>query len=375
MVRKLFIALSTVALVVLVGCSGFDTNQVIIHPEQVKPSTSFNVALVNIYTYLSMDSVLTADVKRDSLHLLVGLPASWNVESATMVVADDMTTTQLIGMQENALDQQALAALLIKYASKMVTLPANALLAAKVSGDTIAAHDQASGAEIPVAIDDVSQWKGFSAPVNILLAAGSKPDTMIAMDSITGLAGSEDTSLSDITSSGLMPEEVGVTMIPVIVLLNVKAGPGEGTDTLYYFSKTGAMNPPASAISALLPDAESKEQLAAMEAGSMSFVPITVSAAAAVAGDRATDTRAKVTAVSNRIDGSVVFELGTFSTEKSLISIYSLQGSLVASVAPQAQTSVWNGCDLRGNRLPAGAYVARIGRGASSQSLRVQLMQ
>lgn len=374
MLKVVQTAICTCALAVLIGCSGFDTNQVLMHPEQVKPSASFNVALVNIYTYLSMDSVIAADVKRDSLHLLVGLPESWSVESAFMVVADDMTTTQLLALQDNVLDQTMLAGLLLKYQSRVVTLPVDGALASQISGDSISAHDRASGDEIMVKSDAVNMWKGFSAPVNILLAAGSKPDTMIALDTILGVAAQGDTAMAELTANPLAPEMVGINMIPVIVFLTVKSGTVERDDTLYYFSKTGAMNPPASALGTALPDQESAAQLAALEAGSMTFVPIAVSNTAAVAGGRRIAPGATVSAASNRRQGTVSFDLGSLDPEQSLISIYSLRGALIASITPQAQMALWDGNDLHGHRLPAGAYVARIGRGAHSQSLRVQLI-
>jgi hypothetical protein len=390
--KKVFGSYSlALALAGLIGCSGFDTTQVLIHPKEVKPSATFDVALVNIFTFLDSSSTISNKIVRDSLHLLVGLPESWNVTGATMVVASDMNGDQLFALQNSLLDEQAIAGVVQQYQSKAIDLPNDAALSSQIQGDTIAAHNQAGGGQdIDVIANKVKLWKGFSAPVNIVLEKGTKPDTLFQFDSAISLASTtgliDDSTVATIATirnnpflSSLLPDTVGITMVPVVLFLKIQAGSIEENDTLYYFSKTGMMNPPPSAIIGLTASfaPQMAPQLSALEYGDMTYMPISVkNDASALRTMHSVLSPSEIKAVTDGSGSMVRIELGNLNRQQTVASIYSLQGSLVASLVANGGSSIrWNGTDIRGNRVPAGSYIIRVGDGLHRTALGIHLIK
>jgi len=376
MLRKLGTALCFTALAVLVGCSGFDSTQVLMHPEEVKPAETFDVAFVNIYTYLNNDTIVTTNITRDSLHVLVGMPEGWSVESAAMVVADDITTSEMMALQDNMSDPQVIMPLLLKYQNKVVMLTADAGLVTQFTGDSMLAHDRTNTDEIMVTSTGVPQWKGFGGAVNILIENGSKPDTVIPIDSMLELAGASGTlddstaaMIESMKTNPMMPKNIGMTMIPVIVLLKVKAGTVEGTDTLYYFSKTGSMTIGDSPLSLLVTNPDDLAMLNDLESGDMAFMPVKVTPTASVVTAAAQRGHGAFGAAADRTKGTVTFTVPASSATDPVVSIYSLQGALVTSLIPQGSTAVWNGCNRQGMHLPVGAYIARFGNASATVHL------
>jgi hypothetical protein len=363
-------------LAAVIGCSGFDNTQVLIHPDDVKPSAVFDVVLVNIFTFLDSSTTISGRVVRDSLHLLIGLPESWNVTDAAMVVAKDLTAGELFAGRDNLLDELEIAALLQQYRNQTVALPVNEALSAQISGDTVSAHNRNSDKEdIQVITDKVKTWKGFSAPVNIVLEKGAKPDSLFPFDTAMNFASEagfiDDSTIAAIKGmqnnpllSTMIPDTIGMTMVPVAVFLKVQAGPGEGSDTLYYFSKTGKMNPaPSSEVTlAAVLAPQLVPRLSALEYGDMTYIPVTVSNAAAVGTVHRTSSLSMARVITDRY-GNVHIDLGNLNYEDAYASIYSLQGALVASLSAEGRSSIaWDGAaDGHGNRVRSGSYIVLIG--------------
>jgi hypothetical protein len=385
MVRNISVTAVALSLAFLIGCSGLDSTQVLVHPETAAPSATIDVALVNLYMYIdTAGSIVSKNITRDSLHLLVGMSASWEVTEAKMAVVNDLTANELFALQNNLADPQAVAGLLTKYRTSATALGADDALAGKLAGDPVMAHGPGTDEDIPVAINTIPKVNGFGAPVSIKITKGSRADTTFALDSV--LAFIEDAGLvTDSTMATInsvlaipgvkKPDSLGFVMVPVVIYLKLKAGGQEGADTLYYFTKTGSMNQAPSPFVAWVPSM--KPMLTSLETGDMAFVPITVSSAAATRIRQADRLFRKVTAATDPASGTVRIDLGSSAAAFPVISIYSLQGNLVTDLGPQSggRNVVWNGIDGRGNRVTNGTYLIRIAGVNGSVVRRVQLMK
>ncbi|MBN1576492.1 MAG: hypothetical protein JW913_08070 [Chitinispirillaceae bacterium] len=366
----------------LIGCSGFDSSQIMVHPDSAVVSSTFDMALVNVFMYIDSSTTISNKIERDSLHLLVGMPESWNVVGARFVVVRDLKSEQMLALESGELDDQALAALLQQYQSQAVALPADDALPAAISGRAITAHDQSNEAEVSVDVGDVEVWKGFGAPVDIVYEKGGKPDTVIPLDSAMAFLGESDTTGSDSLMSQIaaleafgisVPDSIGVCIVPVAMFLKIQAGPQEGDDTLYYFTKTGKMNQaPSAVITVMMPE------MADLETGDMVYVPMKLTSAAGVTGSRARFTQSAMKIVADRATGTVRIDLGAVNLNPPSINIFSLQGNLVRTLtpaAPAAGSIVWDGADARGNRVGSGSYLVRIAGDDGSMAHRVQLVR
>lgn len=341
-----------------VGCSGFDKTSVLVHPTTATTADTIDVALVNLYTYISSGSTVLSTVKRDSLHLLAGLPASWEILSAGMYSARDLTATELLALQSAGSIVSAAAGSLASYAAKMVPLPSNNNWVATIKSRTIPAHDKSNGATISVDAKKVGNWQGFAAPIDLTLAQSSPVDTMLPMDSVLAMV--EQTGMASASSVAtakqqlrLLPgfDSVGVIMVPIVLFLKVKTAAVAGTDTLYYYTKTAAI--PAENIdtlNGLVPDPDR---------GDMVYVPITLGTTkvalqpvkAAVSNGLSITIDHKKRTVQVAVSGVVKSHTGT-------INIYSLQGSLVKTVVLSTRgIALWDGTDMQHHALRSGGYL------------------
>ena len=66
MVRYLFSLCLSALFVVFIGCSGFDSTQILLHPESAKPEATIDVALVDLFIYLASGSTIPETVERDT---------------------------------------------------------------------------------------------------------------------------------------------------------------------------------------------------------------------------------------------------------------------------------------------------------------------
>lgn len=340
------------------GCSGFDKTSVLVHPTAATTADTIDVALVNLYTYISSGSTVLSTVNRDSLHLLTGLPATWEVLSAGMYIASDLKAIELLALQSTGSIVSVAADSLAAYAAHMVPLPSNNNWVAAIKSRTIPAHDKSNAATISVDAGKVANWQGFAAPLDLTLAQSSPVDTMLPIDSVLAMVEQTGMASASVVASAkqqlsLLPgfDSVGVIMVPIVLFLKVKTAVVAGTDTLYYYTKTASI--PAEKVDTLqglVPDPDR---------GDMVYVPVTlgstkvvqqpakvvVSSGLSIAIDRKTHT------VQIAVSGAVKPHSGT-------ISIYSLQGSLVKTLALSTRgTALWDGTDTQNHALRSGGYL------------------
>ncbi|MBN1760688.1 MAG: hypothetical protein JW863_20335 [Chitinispirillaceae bacterium] len=389
--RHVFLLISaTIVLGVLIGCSGFDSTQVLVHPDTLTTSGTVDIALVNLYTYIdTAGSVISKDITRDSLHLLVGIPESWEVSEVKTAVVDDMNTSDLLALQTSLVDEQMAAGLLAQYLASAVDATADDGVASALAGTPVDAHGASGDGTLSVAVEDLEQAKGFSVPVNITIEKGSKADTTLALDSMiafvqgTGMVpDSVMQSVTELLNYPLLkkPDSVGIVMVPVIVFLKITAGSTEGNDTLYYFTKTGAMDQePSSIISTIaLLSPDMAPMLTGIESGDMTFMPVTVVDAAGTVSERGRVSFSGTRVTADRTTGTVRINPGTVIPENALVSVYSLQGNLITTLGPcqvAGSSILWHGTDRSGRRVGEGTYLFRIADKTSSQVFTAALMR
>ncbi len=357
-----------------IGCSGFDSNAILHHPEEVLPGGTMDAVLLNLYVYLTGESEVTESVVRDSLHLLVGTPETWEVTGAKMAVAGEMKTGQLLSFFGNELEPGNMESLIVGSVSAAGEMSGDPSMAESFTGRTITAKGHnAENSDLEIDIDEVSAWKGFSAPVNITLAKGDRADTVIALDSL--LAWLESGGLVESASSlknPLAPDSIGITIVPVLIFVSLKAAGTEGIDTLYYFSKTASMgSSPNPLLGQLSPE------YADLELGDMTYAPVRVSSTIHVRSGRDHVAASLVSATPDPFSGTVSIDLTGLDLTAVEVGIFALNGAPLCRLVPDAgeARAVWNGRDRRGNTVRPGTYVIRIQDGDRAVSRSVRLMR
>ncbi len=390
MLRQLSVLAGTALFGVLIGCSGVDSTQVLVHPDSLVTSQTVDVAIVNLYTYFdTAGSVLSQDITRDSLHLMVGMPASWEVSGVKAAVVNDMNTSALLALQGNLVDAQSAAALLAQYEASATALAADDGVPASLVGDTVTARSGTGDGAIEVAVDDLAQARGFSGPVNITIAKGSNADTTLAFDSMIAFVG-ESGMVPDSTmesANALLnypllskPDSVGIVTVPVIIFMKLTAGPEVGDDTLVYFTKTAAMDQAPSPILATIAllSPETAPMLSGIESGDMIFMPVSVLDESGTVQGQSRPSYAGVHITSDGVAGTVRIGMGSAPVNGTVVSVYSLQGALVTTLgAAQAVPGgfIWRGTDQSGRSVNDGTYVFRITGIATPKTFSVLLMR
>jgi hypothetical protein len=361
-----------VCAMVLIGCSGFDSTEIAVHPDSVAAGSAFDVVLLDNFIYIDSTKTVSADIKRDSLHLAVGLPASWNIAGAQCVRLSSLTKEQKMKWLNEELSKEQLAALLASAQAAAVTMTADDAVATAVKAKTITAHGD-SDEIVPVSSASAAQWKGFSVPVNISLSKGTAMDSVLDFDTLMNMAGDTAAALDTETVAMLkmlgytIPDSLGVLVTPVAVFLKVIAGPQVGRDTLFYFTKTGSLKKSAGAVVSpfAIPD---------MDTGDMAFKPITILGAQAVRSGRSVTGFAGVNIFTDRMSGTVRIDLGQQQRTATFVDIYSLRGDLVKRLTPSASI-IWNGTDQMGSRVGAGSYLVKVAGNSGMVTRSVQLMR
>ncbi|MBN1307534.1 MAG: hypothetical protein JXA18_06435, partial [Chitinispirillaceae bacterium] len=338
-------------------------------------------ALVNVFMYIDSSATISKKIERDSLHLLVGMPESWDVVEAQFVVVRDLGNQQMLALESGGLDEQTVAALLQQYKSQAIDLPTDASLPSAINGKTIKAHDQSNEEDVPVDVDDVEVWQGFGAPADIVLEKGDEPDTVISLDSAVAIfegfdaiSDSDLVEIEELKNNSLfdLNDSIGICIVPVAIFLKIQTGDQEGNDTLYYFTKTGKMNQaPSTIITILAPE------MADIETGDMVYAPVTVTSGARVKGDRARFAHPAAKVIADRTTGTVRIDLGAGNRHPVSIDIHAIQGTLVRSLTPAvaAGSILWDGADAQGNRVRSGSYLVRITDSKGSVAHNVQLIR
>ncbi|MEO0249545.1 MAG: hypothetical protein ABIN58_08420, partial [candidate division WOR-3 bacterium] len=203
----------------------------------------------------------------------------------------------------------------------------------------------------------------FSAPVNIVLEKGSRPDTIVPIDSAMSfamksglMAGSIATMIKQIKNDPFLgrfvPDTMGISVVPIVIFLKIKASGTEGVDTLFYFTKTDAMNPPPSSAGPLLDKYLSG--ISGMEAGDMVYAPVTVAGVSSVRREKKRFDSEGIGVVTDPSSGAVRIDLGRrFDNKPISVRVYSLHGSLIRTLTPAAgaKSILWDGADERGSLI------------------------
>jgi hypothetical protein len=258
-------ACAVIAAGVMIGCSS-DKNITIGHPETVEPDKEFDVVLANFFIYGTGNELVSADVTRDSLRVVAGLPSNWQVLGASCYAAKDFNiATQLRGAQ--SIDTQALYDTLKTYVSKLQPMEADPGSEAAILNKEIKAHNQANKATITKNSADIKKWVAFKGAIDIKLIKDAKQDTILPLDTLVKIAtlmGTDATSSANLIRSFNI-DKIGFTIKPIIAVLRVKAPSAAVTsDTLFYYSKSISLNSPVDFLK--------------QDIGDMTYVPISVAA-------------------------------------------------------------------------------------------------
>lgn len=324
------------ALFLCVGCS-FDAVSIIDHPAQVSKGQQFEVSLYNQFQHVTNSGKISMDIIRDSLHIAVGTPAGWIVESARFYVARDW---DIISTASQLSDSVAVALALrdssIAFKSRAAAMTADAGFAAILAGKSYQAADKYNGNEIQVETDAIDSWTCFTGFTNILYTQGAPVDTLT------------------VDTSG---DTTGAVVMPVFAWVTLRAPSNARQDTLIYFSKTAAMT----------------EDTASFDIGEMAYSAIAVGTAT----DLSSKTVSKEQGITVRAPtgrNRITIDLGARAHEVSALGIYSLSGALIADLSPLLRRSTgiitW---DAPGGAVKSGMYVlrCRTNKGIVSQAVQV----
>lgn len=353
------------------GCS-LDMPAVISYPEEVKPEKSTNVMLSNSFVFFDTSEVRSIGVTRDSIHLLIGMPSSWSVESASCVVLKDFNINDYYSMiaGENLVDSQTVKELedLIPPSSEFIPMSKDENLISFIKNKELVAYSPSQDESLSVAINNIPKWEGFSAPVNIVLEKGKRNDLVIGTDSFASASGSSD------EISGLKPpflgkvkikkqtpnfDSMGITMVPVIISVNLKAGKEESKDTIFYFTKTAAMNEPPSPtlamIGALYPEASSMLQ------NNLIFTPINVTETANIK-EALKGKKSGKNIWSEQKRGSLVIRYNKNRVNPIKAEVYSLKGNFIKNIKTDINESCfkWDGTNNFGAKVCKGIYYVKV---------------
>jgi hypothetical protein len=328
------------ALFLCIGCS-FDTIRIIDHPARVSEGQQFEVSLYNQFQHLTNSGTISTDIIRDSLHVAIGAPAGWTIESARFYVARDW---DIVSLASQLKDTIALALAVrdssIAFRSRAAAMTVDAGFASVLKGRSYQATDKKDSNAIQVETDSVDSWTCFRGFTNILYTGGTTVDT-ISIDS-TG-------------------DTTGISITPVFAWVTLRAPSSSRQDTLIYFSKTATM--------------AALEDTTDVDIGEMSYSAIAVGAASVMTSKNVLKTRHMVVRapVGSK---NVTIDLGESARDASALGIYSLSGALIEDLSPLLRRSSavisWN---AGGERAKTGMYIVRCVTSKGMVSQTIQIVQ
>jgi hypothetical protein len=264
MIRMLKFACAVIAAGVMIGCSS-DKNITIGHPETVEADKIIDVVLTNFFVNGSISNKVMEAANRDSLRVVTGIPANWQVLGASCYAAKDFNIASQL-RNTTSIDTIALYDTLKTYLTKLQPMVADPTSEADITGKTIKAHNTANKNTISVNAADVKKWVGFKGAVNISLAVGDPHDTTITKSEalkLAALLGVDTVAFKASQPLLSMVSNVGFTIIPIVTVLRIKAPSTVVTsDTLFYFSRSTALSAGAGTV--------------AQDLGDMTYVPVNV---------------------------------------------------------------------------------------------------
>lgn len=351
MKRILKSAVCAVFLFVLVSCSS-DVVQILEHPTTVKPGSVITVKLSSAFLHGVPGKNYWANISRDSLHVLLGLPEGWSVEGVDLYAAKDYKAAKILAeiqdiesVMNGAYDDLFLELedSLAQFESRKSPMSQNPALNSALSGRSISARPYAAAdSEVVVSADDVPNWTAYSSPVDIQYQAMTKTDTFIVLDETMKAAIQE--YMPEMT---LLPDTVGVTAVPFFVYARIRTGEEPGEYGIYYYSKTNSLS-----------------TYTDLDQGSMTFATVVLDpdASAPVRNSIATVHSGGMRAVPSAFSTKTRIQLPSKVSSYAKVEIVSLRGQLVrlfSGIAPGARSFVWNGTDQSGREVKSGMYLIR----------------
>lgn len=369
---NLIVCLS-IYIALLTGCST-DQVQIVEHPSKASPGDTFTIQFVDFYLYLSNTSYVLLPVKRDSIHVLAGLPDGWSVISADFYAQKNFKISSVADLNDTAAIQKMIRDSIAKYSSSKASMKNDPTLVASFSGRQVDAHNGGNDSSITVSTDSVKQWFGFSAPLNINYSMGSKLDTAIDIDTLLALAGNSkflpsgttvDTSVLD--SLPINVDTVGISMVPIVAFVKIKTGSVEGNYKLYYYSKTGPLPDAVLDTSSGIPD---------MDIGDMVYTTVSLGNASVISRFTPQVKRFSINAYPNPFTANVQIDFETTCSDKSNVRIFSSNGRLMKSLVPTISGhAVWDGTDIYGRTVHTGSYLIQVKDDKKAVVKRVELVR
>jgi hypothetical protein len=244
--KKAYVRMLVIAgiLSLLVGCSA-DRAQLVSQPSAAKPGDTISVVLSDVYVIVSTTSTTSAAYKRDSLHVVYGLPSGWSVVSSDYYVANGLRLNQIAGIAaDSALLLTLLQDSLAAYTARESAMAADPTWKSFFVHKTLKAHGFSMDS-ILVAVDSVGQWVPYGAKLNINIPAGTAMDTSFPVSSLpidtSTLTSSEKFLLGSIKT-------IWIKTVPIVCFARIAVGQVQSTFNLYYFTKTDSLPPAATPL-------------------------------------------------------------------------------------------------------------------------------
>ncbi len=333
------------ALWFIAGCSA-DKAELISQPGTAKPGDTISVVLSDIYVIVSTTASTTTAYERDSLHVVFGIPAGWELLSADYYLASGLKINQITSIaSDSTLLTGLLTDSLAVYQARETPLAPDPSWSSYFVNKTMYAHDFGTDS-IPVNVDSVSQWVSFGAKIGLSYPKGTAMDTSYAVSSLPIDTSSIPAAVKILYGS---VKTIWVKTVPIVCFARMVTGPQADSVNLYYFTKTNSL--PSSAVT-LIPD---------FDKGDLTYAPITLSTGNAVRNNSASPTAFGALRIRAGAGETTVFEIS--DQGKAELSICDMTGQTVRRFnvrSALAQTVTWDGTTSGGVRVKAGMYIARL---------------
>jgi hypothetical protein len=375
MKKQLFALLSSLAIfTIMTGCST-DRLEMVNIPAETKPGQTISAVMVNAYTYLSPNSNIVSEMfeaKRDSIHVMVRVPAGYEIAGIKSAVIRDLKGSKILGQLNNLSD---LSPLLSQYMTQLKPMIRNTNLDNAFKGKVFKAHSSKDPtASVPTSTDQ-GTWIGYSAPFDVYIKAGDTLDTTVSIDSILGLAAMMGIDTSGINVDSIIKAQgspveiksVAFTTVPALIQVSLKTRSTEGKDSLFFYSITSSKFPTQTEIT----------DGSTIDLGSMLFAELNVSASAAPVVNHNTHQNQQHGLSISKNGSHCLIHYNTAGVEKGRsISIYSSQGVLVNRVKlSQDGNAQWNYTDKRGLSVASGRYFVSLGRFSVEKALPIDILR
>lgn len=332
------------------GCA-VDGVNVTEYTSRTDPNGTVTAKYSHLVMVMSTSRNLVQAIRRDSLHLGLGLPAGWTVASAGYYAALHFRPLRDFFHDGQVDTQRLLLAMtdsLAAFESRKQALEADPGMLAYFQNRTFTASDSAKH-DTTLNTDSVGQWAGYRGLLGINLAAGEPMDTFF-LD----------------TSSGAMFDTIGLTLIPVYVYVTLRANSTPGLYSIFSYGKSGPVPDPL-------------DTSLNVDAGDFAYFPVQVGPVALEKAPAAGPADFWLDAYPNPARGPVSIRFRTGREPGPALEVFSVGGALVRKLGlpeiPAAGALSWDGRDQRGAPVQSGAYVLRLRDGGRSIAKKIQIVR